>query len=80
MRKGLCPKCNSTEIYHGVQSPLHAGDGLVHAEASDDKRHANLMLDAYVCNNCGYVELYVAPDNMEQLSVVRHDKNWIKVV
>jgi predicted nucleic-acid-binding Zn-ribbon protein len=78
--EGICPKCNSTEVYTGDQSPLRAGDGLVHLEAYAPKRAPNILLDAYLCINCGYTEMYVASGNMEKLMAVKEDpKTWHKV-
>lgn len=80
MQNGKCPKCNSTEIYRGIQSPLHAGEGLVHLEAYPPNRGVNLLLDAYVCLSCGYVETYVAEGSKPKINTIAEDtKNWQKV-
>lgn len=62
------------------QSPLRAGDGLVHLEAYAPKRNPNILMDAYLCTNCGYTEMYVSTGNMEKLIAVKEDpKTWHKV-
>jgi hypothetical protein len=53
---------------------------LVHLEASPPQRSVNLLLDAYVCSNCGYVEMYVAEGSRSKLSALAEDqKNWRKL-
>jgi predicted nucleic-acid-binding Zn-ribbon protein len=79
MQNGKCPKCNSTEIYRGNQSPLHAGEGLVHLEAYPPNRGVNLLVDAYVCTSCGYVEMYVTEASKSKMTAIIDDKkNWQK--
>ncbi len=80
MKDGHCPKCNSSEVYRGTQSPVQAGDSLVHLVAYARNTGFNLLLDAYVCANCGYVELYVAEGSKVNLGVLSQDhKTWQKV-
>ena len=71
MQNGRCPKCNSTEVYRGTQSLLQAGEGLLHLVAYVKNTGVNLMLDAYVCSNCGYVEMYVADSSKGRLGLWR---------
>jgi hypothetical protein len=76
MKNGICPQCNSIEIYRGTLSPLRAGDGLVHVEAGS----VNILLDAFVCTECGHVEMTVAKDSMGKMSAIKEEtKNWSKV-
>ncbi|HEX2697714.1 MAG TPA: hypothetical protein VHM28_08390 [Anaerolineales bacterium] len=80
MKNGQCPKCQSTDVYKGSTSPLHAGEGLVHLEAYPPNRGVNLLIDAYVCHNCGYTEMYVAEGSMSKVDAIAQDsKNWKKV-
>lgn len=80
MKIGSCPKCQSREIFRGFQSPLRAGEGLAHMEAVADNTGYNLLLEAYVCGSCGYVELYVADRSRDRLKVLARDpQNWKKV-
>jgi predicted nucleic-acid-binding Zn-ribbon protein len=80
MQNGHCPKCNSTEVFRGTQSPLHAGEGLVHLEAYPSSRGINLLVDACVCANCGYVEMYVTDSSKSKLTALSEDKkNWQRV-
>ena len=80
MKNGQCPKCNSTDVYRGIQSPLQAGEGLVHLVAYSRNTGVNLLVDAYVCRNCGYTEMYVAEGSKSKLEALRQDnKHWQKV-
>ena len=57
MKTGICPKCNSEDVYSGATIPLKKGPfgsnsipvGLTSIAA----------LDNYVCGKCGYVESYI---------------------
>jgi predicted nucleic-acid-binding Zn-ribbon protein len=78
MKNGHCPKCNSTEVYRGAPATLAAGEGWVHLE--NRKTGTNIMLDSYVCANCGYVEMYVAEASKVKLPSLAEDKKfWQKV-
>ncbi len=78
MKSGHCPKCNSTEIYRGTSGTLVAGEGWIHLQ--NLKTGANIMFDAYVCTNCGYVEMYVADSSKAKLPGLSEDKKfWQKV-
>ncbi len=48
----------------------------MHAEVNTPKRYVNLMLDAYVCANCGYVEMYAA--DRSKLASLAQGHNWQK--
>ena len=76
MQNGQCPKCQSTEIYRGT--PL-AGEGSVHLAAFPGNTFVNILVDAYVCRNCGYIEMYVADSSKGKLDALAQDsKNWQK--
>ena len=80
MKNGICPQCNSIEIYRGTMSPLRAGEGMLHLEAYPPGRGVNILLDAFVCTDCGYVEMSVAKDSMGKMTAIKEDaKNWVRV-
>jgi predicted RNA-binding Zn-ribbon protein involved in translation (DUF1610 family) len=80
MKNGICPQCNSIEIYRGTLSPLRAGDGMLHLEAYPPGRGVNILLDAFVCTDCGHVEMMVNKDNMVKMTAIKEDpKNWSNV-
>jgi len=73
MKNGICPKCNSSEVY--------AGRNLVFKGGSYGSNSVPISfwvaapLDNYVCASCGYVESYIADPN--KLTEIR--KRWPKV-
>ncbi len=80
MQNGHCPKCNSTEIYRGTRSPFRAGEGMLHLEGIAHNTGINILLDACVCAQCGYVEMYVTEQSRPKLASLVEDKNnWQKV-
>lgn len=80
MKNGQCPKCGADQVYRGSQSPLQAGEGLAHLAAYARNTGVNILLDAYLCANCGYVELYAAEQSRAKLWALAEDpKHWQKV-
>ena len=70
MRNGVCPKCQSKEIYNGTKiSPKSGWNNSNTIPVGELKTAA---LDNYVCGSCGYVESYVAKE--KDLTVIR--KKW----
>jgi predicted nucleic-acid-binding Zn-ribbon protein len=60
MRKGVCPKCQSKEVYHGTKVGLKSGWNNSNTIPVTGLKAA--ALDNYVCGGCGYVESYVAKE------------------
>jgi len=62
-KSGKCPKCKSSDIQH--LQKLVTGGGLSGGEALgmsiDILGRTAKRFEAYLCNNCGYVEIYL-PD------------------
>ena len=58
MKNGKCPKCDSTEIYHGEK---RRSNGISVMMVSSFNQ---AWLDNYVCTQCGYVESYVLEQDM----------------
>ncbi|HEX2620182.1 MAG TPA: hypothetical protein VHL11_08550 [Phototrophicaceae bacterium] len=90
MRSGHCPKCNSSEVYvsaarkglAGAQVGLKTGDGYPMLNFYKDKRFIPdvvlTALEIYVCQDCGYVEMY-APENDPILARLGESDNWKKM-
>ena len=57
MKTGVCPKCQSTAVYSGVDIPLKKGP--FGSNAIPVSMTSIAALDNYVCIDCGYVESYV---------------------
>ena len=73
MKTGICPKCNSHEVFSGAGIALKKGPfgsnsipiGLTSMAA----------LDNFVCSECGYVESYVSdPQKLAEIS-----RKWDKI-
>ena len=73
MKTGICPKCNSHEVFSGAGIALKKGPfgsnsipiGLTSMAA----------LDNFVCSECGYVESYVSdPEKLAEIS-----RKWDKI-
>jgi len=77
MKNGVCPKCNSTEVYWSVGG-LKAGSGECHLEIGNWSNKV-IFLSTYLCTQCGYTEMYVADRNMDKLSALVKEKDWGKV-
>jgi hypothetical protein len=85
MRSGICPKCNSNEIYYsdakGVQSAITTGSGSLLVRLYKDNKWVPdiwlLPLECYLCKECGYFESYVM--NAEELSKLDESTNWRKL-
>lgn len=65
MRSGICPKCESNEVYAGtkVSSKLRASIGnTIPIRSCFFFPFSRIFasLDNYVCGLCGYVERYIA--------------------
>jgi predicted nucleic-acid-binding Zn-ribbon protein len=70
MKKGVCPKCQSKEVYSGAKVSPKSGWNNSNTIPVSGLRTA--ALDNYVCGSCGYVESYIARD--KDLAVIR--KKW----
>ena len=80
MRFGICPKCNSSEIYRGISTDgegLTAGSYISLVEIRAGKQQATLWVDTYICRACGYLELFVA--NPADLAFLPQADGWVKV-
>ena len=77
MKNGVCPKCNSTEVYRGAGG-LKAGNGECHLVIGLWPPK-DIFLSTYICIQCGYTEMYVADHNMDKLNALVKEKDWEKV-
>ena len=84
MKNGRCPKCESHEIYHsdagGAQRGLHVESGPFLNIYKDKKFMPDidlLEMHYYVCQQCGYFEMYVK--EMNKLGKLSDSTNWHRV-
>lgn len=70
MKQGTCPKCNSKEVYAGVD--VLPKSGPFGSNSIPVSIVSIAALDNYVCTECGYLERYIADD--EKLKEI--SKKW----
>jgi len=70
MKKGVCPKCQSKEVYSGASVSMKSG--MSHSNTIPVTGFRMAALDNYVCGQCGFVESYVAKE--KDLAAIR--KKW----
>jgi predicted nucleic-acid-binding Zn-ribbon protein len=70
MKKGICPRCQSKEIFSGTQVINKSGNHFSNAIPVSFFRAA--ALDNFVCGQCGYVESYIAKE--KDLATIK--KKW----
>jgi predicted nucleic-acid-binding Zn-ribbon protein len=65
MQDGICPKCDSTEIY---RRPMR--------RKRSSSQPTAYSLSSYLCRTCGYLETYMHPD---QAAAVITAPAWVRV-
>jgi predicted nucleic-acid-binding Zn-ribbon protein len=59
MKNGKCPKCKSKEVYSGENIKLKKGVYGANTIPLGGLFGSHVVLDNYVCANCGYLESYI---------------------
>ena len=84
MRKGVCPKCGSTEIYH-CYDPKHGG-GIGWGDYPNYIRFTSKWgsdgtkgFETFICANCGYFENYIIDREVLDKSIKDPANRWTKV-
>ncbi len=73
MKSGVCPKCQSTEVFSGTDIPLKKGP--FGSNAIPVSMTSIAALDNYVCSDCGYVESYIGEtDKLKEIH-----RKWTRV-
>ena len=57
---GICPKCGSNDVHRA----LHSSNSIRPVEGG---LMASVCTSHYVCRNCGYIEEWVAPQELSML-------------
>lgn len=73
MTKGICPKCNGTNVYTGKDKNLYYGERT----RITLNFLSGLRTMIYICTDCGFAEEYVTP--LEDLDKLKNAKQWMKV-
>ncbi len=60
MKNGVCPRCHAQEVYSSANIRYKTGN----SSTIPLSFLRSIPLDNYVCINCGYVESYVADQDM----------------
>lgn len=69
MRSGICPKCNSREVYYNAN--LRYKSGSYNSNTIPLSFFRSIALDNYVCTHCGYMESYIAdPTSLDRIKGV----------
>ena len=76
MKNGICPNCDSTEIYRTDFSPLQAGDSLVRIY---NPAGNNFPIEVYLCASCGHMEMGVAESHKARIPDLVKSEKWKKV-
>lgn len=80
MHNGICPKCQAADIYRGLAAEgegLTAGSYPAQVELIAGYKQVTVQLDTYVCQVCGYIEMYAA--NPGELAWLPQAEGWMKV-
>ena len=68
MKEGVCPKCQSTEVYSGAKIKLKTGAYGCNTIPLGGALRGHVALDNYVCIQCGYLESYIgSKDALEKI-------------
>lgn len=72
---GVCPKCNSNEIYTNRDLVKRGDRSLVPVSS-----WKGFFIDVYVCASCGYMEEYMSAQDRENPSTMEKLRtNWKKM-
>lgn len=82
MKQGICPKCDSRDVYacDWKSTPFTSGTGESLLMKKNGGFLANLSsakLEYYICAVCGYLETYA--QHTEDLSALKESTNWRRV-
>jgi predicted nucleic-acid-binding Zn-ribbon protein len=72
---GICPKCNSRELYTNT-GLVKRGDRSLLAISN----WKSLFIDVYICATCGFMEEYIAARELENPSTLEKLRTFWKKV
>lgn len=81
LKDGICPQCQSQDIYVGQPQVQYERRliSLALLHTGDYSPSEFLLLDAYVCADCGHIEWRVSDkstDGRERATALRDSNNW----
>ena len=68
MKKGVCPKCGSTDVV-AIEKPIvtHGMTGNILREHIPRSLFKEAALEHYVCKHCGYLERYIIKEHLKRI-------------
>lgn len=84
MRKGVCPKCGSTEIYHSADPKTGGGigwgedPGFIRFKSKWGNDGTN-GFETFLCAHCGYFENYIIDRGVLEQAIKDPANRWTKV-
>jgi len=84
MKNGICPMCQSNEVYMTEDDDNLSPDGMLMFSGAKDREFAGYNSNLYVCLSCGYMALFALPTVLkgkhQELTFLKEAKGWKKVV
>jgi hypothetical protein len=77
MKKGVCPNCNSSDIYYSTAGIRSSEDNLVLKLDPGIRKPFSRPIGVYVCTACGRMELFL--DDQPFMESIKIDKAWVKI-
>jgi hypothetical protein len=85
MKNGICPMCQSSEVYMtDDNNNLGGEEGMLMFYGYVDREMGAYASDLYVCLTCGYMALFATPTEFKgknkELTFLKEARDWKKVV
>ena len=84
MKNGICPMCQSHEVYMTDNDVNLSTDGMLMFSGETVKEIAVYNSNLYVCLTCGYMALFAVPTVVKgkhkELTFLKEAKGWKKAV
>jgi hypothetical protein len=84
MKNGVCPMCQSNEVYMTDDEDNLSPDGLMMFYGFVDREMGSYASDLYVCLTCGYMALFASPTVLKgkhkELTFLKEAKGWKKAM
>jgi hypothetical protein len=84
MKNGVCPMCQSNEVYMTDNDDNLGEDGLLIFSGEAGREMGSYASDLYVCLNCGYMALFASPivlkGKHKELTFLKEANGWKKAM
>jgi hypothetical protein len=84
MKNGVCPMCQSNEVYMTDNDDNLGEDGLLIFSAEAGREMGSYASDLYVCLTCCYMALFASPivlkGKHKELTFLKEAKGWKKAM